>query len=249
MKENGYAEDDIIKVAKSYELCTRVYIGLYRGSGKTLLAHCVGTASLAVWLKRPAATIAASVLHATYADGDFGINNPRKMLLDYTDEEIETLTRKYHEFKWAYSPQQIEELIDNLDKLNEIEKEACLIRLLNEVEEYIDHSTHYHGFEGDDGIKKGFAWRLKYMNDIEKPLRNLAEKLGYKELSDEIETLFLGVREFELSPSLRTGKTHMYKLSPMSYRIKISGVARKFIKTSKKIKSLGIRESYRRLKK
>lgn len=72
LQTTGYAEADLLCMAKSYELASRLFTGAFRGSGKPFLAHLVGTASIVATLQQPIAVIAAGLLHAAYELGEFG---------------------------------------------------------------------------------------------------------------------------------------------------------------------------------
>ena len=48
MYDLGYDEQEIAAVGKSYELAMILFTGRFRGSGKTFIAHLVGTASILV---------------------------------------------------------------------------------------------------------------------------------------------------------------------------------------------------------
>jgi len=49
MYDLGYDEQEIAAVKNSYELAMTLFTGRFRGSGKTFIAHLVGTASILVF--------------------------------------------------------------------------------------------------------------------------------------------------------------------------------------------------------
>ena len=93
MRQHQYADGEVTRVAAAHELATNLFSGWYRPSGDPLLAHLVGVASVLVELRRPIDAIVASLLHAAYPNGDFGVvpggstprnraSNPRRVPSD-----------------------------------------------------------------------------------------------------------------------------------------------------------------------
>ena len=60
----NYTADDLHLVRTAYELAMRLFCGQFRASGKTFIAHLVGTASVLGSLRVGAALIAVGLLHA-----------------------------------------------------------------------------------------------------------------------------------------------------------------------------------------
>src|SRR5262245_38901349 len=72
MMERGSSPDALRLVRDAYLLAMQLYSGMYTGSGKTTLAHEVGTASLALRHGAPAELVAAGLLQGAYVVGDWG---------------------------------------------------------------------------------------------------------------------------------------------------------------------------------
>src|SRR5437879_11925353 len=72
LRRNGYSVTEIGSVLTSYELTMRLFTGRFRASGKTFIAHLVGTASILASLRASVALVTAGLLHAAYTSGDFG---------------------------------------------------------------------------------------------------------------------------------------------------------------------------------
>src|ERR1700732_2399818 len=68
----GGTDEMLLSVLQAYELAMRLFTGSYSGSGKTTIAHLVGTASILHDLHAPTAVVAAGLLHSAYMTGDFG---------------------------------------------------------------------------------------------------------------------------------------------------------------------------------
>jgi hypothetical protein len=258
MRAGGYSTEEIRRVADAYQFATRIFVGLYRGSGKTLLAHLIGTASVLAWLGRPAEVVAAGLLHAAYEDGDFGRADPTAAVESAVDASTKELVEAYHRLRWDYSRQMIDQLQNQVaaDSLASSDREAVLIRIANELEDYLDTATLYHGSRSDGAeVVKSGPWRLSYMEEVEGPLRQLAQVLGEQRLATEIAEQFAAVRESEsvIAPELRSGQPYMWFRAPNSYRITVAGRARKIRKRARRLQALGpggaLRIARRRLRK
>src|SRR5208282_2979363 len=66
LRGESYATSDLRVVVDSYELAALLLTGRFRASGKTFIAHLVGTASILGSLHAPAPLVAAGLLHAVY---------------------------------------------------------------------------------------------------------------------------------------------------------------------------------------
>ena len=86
LKRDSYSDAELACIRNAYELAMRLFTGLYRASGKTFIAHIVGTASILSSLHAPAEVVTAGVLHAAYKHGDFG--NWAKGVSDAKREQV-----------------------------------------------------------------------------------------------------------------------------------------------------------------
>src|SRR5262249_47294175 len=68
---DGYTVDDLRQVRRAYDLAATLFGGMLRASGKTFLAHCVGTASTLARFGAPGVVVVAGLLHAAYTHGRF----------------------------------------------------------------------------------------------------------------------------------------------------------------------------------
>ena len=213
----GYSSDEVARVGEAYKLACKLFVGKYRGSGKTLIAHLVGTGSLAVGARRPANVVGAALLHAAYEDGDFGRHQPQAVLRAAVGPDMESLVGRYHALSWSYSSRQVDELGSRLEVLQQSDRDVVLLRVLNEVEDYLDLATHYHGsLEGAE--IKGAEWRLRYLDEVEGPLLSIVERLDLPEMASLMATIFADVRQAAVPPQLRSGHAFMWFAPPVSYR-------------------------------
>lgn len=240
LSELDYDTSQIRLVADAYELGTTIYVGLYRGSGKTLIAHVVGTASILATCGRPAEVVAAGVLHAAYADGDFGRRDPATIVTRRCGRQVHELVAGYDELSWSYESGMVEELTKRAASLSKFDREVVIMRVANELEDYVDLATHYHGDSTPSDAKKGAEWRLAYMEDVEEPLVELSNELGRADLADEIRQRFAEVRHAAVETSLRTGRTSMWFQPPASYRRTLGGLLRLLSRRVRKARAMGV---------
>ena len=186
MYDLGYDEQEIAAVKKSYELAMTLFTGRFRGSGKTFIAHLVGTASILASLRSMPHIIAAGLLHAAYDAGDFGDSKPglssakRDYVRASVDAEVEEYIASYTELKW--NQEAARSIYDKLDSLNQFEREVVLIRLANELEDYLDLGILFCG------IKK--RTQAGYFSSGENILSAIAQKLGFPKLAEVWKTEF-----------------------------------------------------------
>ena len=72
LQRDGYSLTELGLVGNAYKLAVSLFTGLYRPSGKTFIAHLVGTASILSSLHAAPKVVAAGLVHAAYSHGDFG---------------------------------------------------------------------------------------------------------------------------------------------------------------------------------
>jgi (p)ppGpp synthase/HD superfamily hydrolase len=180
MYDLGYDEQEIAAVKNSYELAMTLFTGRFRGSGKTFIAHLVGTASILASVHSAPRIIAAGLLHAAYDSGDFGDSKQgispakRDYVRAYVGAEVEEYIASYSELRW--DQQVARSLYDKLDSLSQLEREVVLIRLANELEDYLDLGILFCG------IKK--RTQAGYHSSGENMLGDIAQKLGFPDLAD-----------------------------------------------------------------
>jgi hypothetical protein len=243
MRDAEYTLDEVKLVARAYNYATTIFVGLYRGSGKTLLAHLVGTGSIVAWLHRPAPVIAASILHAAYENGDFGGAQPEQDIAKAVGEEVGRFVYSYHNLRWSYQTRMVDDLIQRMPGLDTYEREATLMRIANEMEDYLDGATWYHGLPGDHTQVKGAEWRVAYMDRIEEPMVTLAKALGEPALAEELTAQFAQARSTRIPEELRSGHPYMSFVAPRSYQRKPSAQLRRAQRLVKRVRTHGLADT------
>ena len=67
----GYRHEEIVEVRDAYLVATELFSGSFRSSGRTFLAHLVGTAGILASIGSNSTLVAAAVLHAAYTQAPF----------------------------------------------------------------------------------------------------------------------------------------------------------------------------------
>lgn len=211
MRAAGYCEAGIRLVRDAYDLATRLFTAKFRGSGKPLLSHLVGTASVLCTLAVPDRLLAAAGLHAAYIFGDFGDGRPgmtparRAFVRRGIGSEVEDLVARYHRLDWR--PETIGAFYERVDELSAPERDVLLIRLANELEDHLDLGILYC---------RNAAHRRE---EIERSLHlciALAEAIGQTLLASELTRVFEEARSSAIPESLRHAWDYTYLLMPAS---------------------------------
>src|SRR5262249_20277729 len=72
LRSEGYSKTEREFVRDVYEFGMTLFSGLFLSSGKLLIDHLVGTASILASLRVSIEIVAAGLIHAAYLHGDFG---------------------------------------------------------------------------------------------------------------------------------------------------------------------------------
>lgn len=215
MCRDGYPGGDLNLIARSYDLSTRLLTGRYRGSGKTFIAHLVGTASILAALRVRATIVAAGLIHAVYESGDFGdgiegiSNAKRELVRTAVGGEVEDCVAKYTSLRWSL--QVMVKIHDEVDGLDPESRDVLLIRLANELEDYLDLGILYCGDQ-----KRRTA---DYGDDRGQVMINIANKLGFVELGRAMACVFEEVTKAKVAPAFpKPQRNFSYLIAPLSYQ-------------------------------
>ena len=216
----GYGQEDLEYIHHAYDLASRLFTCLYRPSGKEHLAHAVGTASILCILHQRVSFIAAGLLHASYNHGAFpGVRkgpteSNRNTIRNLVGEETEQLIFRYFVFPWK--KQDLRMILESISNFREIDREVLFLRLVNDLEDYIDQGVSY--CMRGPGI-------LRSLREIGPTKIEMAKKLGYPALSTLLEEAYATVFQTEI-PSMVRKSTNVkgdFLQPPLSYRLRICG--------------------------
>ena len=172
LRREGYSNAELGLVRDTYELSIGLYTGYFVGSGRTQIAHVVGTASILGSLHVPAEVVAAALIHNVYKTGDFGDGHndiskaKRREIKKAVGEKVELYVYRFRDMRLnPHSTSQIQDdpvdrytlLIDFADWLEHHLNDGC-----------VDRYRHYIGHNGPF-------------------MAEMAEKLGYPTLTAELQ--------------------------------------------------------------
>ena len=141
----GYAAQDVAAIRDAYVLAARLFSSLYRASGKTFVAHAVGTASALAEARAPAAVVVAGLLHAAYTHGDFGTLR-RRIDARKRGRLSATIGARAESLVHAYATQPWDEAVvrDALERPGlDPRRDVLLMRLANELDDADERAGLY----------------------------------------------------------------------------------------------------------
>lgn len=224
LRRAGYSNEQLTLVRSGYDLAMQLFTASFRGSGKPLLAHLVGTASILVSIRQPADIATAGLLHAAYALGDFGEGRmgmtdlKREQVRRAVGTRVEDLVARYTLFDWNRNT--IPKILERVENLTQSERDVLVIRLANELEDHVDLGVLYCG----NGEKRREYIRSPLNQSVE-----MARKLGFMDLAAQLDRLFNETLNAELPAALRTPHDYTFVQPPASHSPRPKVAVRKFL--------------------
>lgn len=211
LQDAGFDEDAVSRVVGAYALAVRLFTGQYRGSGKTLLAHVVGTASILLRHGADVPVICAGLLHAAYVCGDFGsmwtgvTSEKRRQVKAAVGADVEALVFRYEALRchlWD-----LPAVPERLAKLEESDKPVLLMHIANDLEETLEFGVVYCGVKKRDSM----IATLEVMGVI-------ADLIDKPELANELRKSRSAISGKHFPVSWQTGEKLTYTVCPASSR-------------------------------
>jgi (p)ppGpp synthase/HD superfamily hydrolase len=185
LRSSGYARAELSLVRDAYELAMALFTGRFQPSGKSFIAHVVGTASVLASLRSSAPVVAAGLLHNVYEQGDFGniCSSVRKRheISCRVGPEVEQYVAKFSALHWKSRAMQLAR--DNPHELTLVDRNVLLIRLADYLEHLLDLDLLYYGEAG-----------RRFFTTHGGTAVVAAEKLGFVALATELNQ---AIRELE----------------------------------------------------
>jgi (p)ppGpp synthase/HD superfamily hydrolase len=212
MRELGYSVADLRLIGATYDLAVSLFSALFRASGKPFLAHLVGTASILASLREPIEIVAAGLLHAAYVGGDFGsgvtgiTGSKRAEVQRVVGDSVESYVVAYTQTTWNRDVPQL--VATQCHTLDYIGRGVTLIRLANELEEYLDLGVLYCGAEKRRATE--------YVGAAGEAMMHIARQLGVPKLADHFRVAFAAIAAAPPVPA--SSHDHAYVVPPRSYR-------------------------------
>jgi hypothetical protein len=211
---SGWSDAELGRTRRAYELATDVFAGQLRPSGKTFIAHLVGTASaLAMCGARPD-LLHAGLLHAAYTHGDFGDGRwdaaapKRTIVRTAIGAAAEELVDEYA--RLPYTAANIDRWLERAASLGPTEHDLVVIRLANEVDVHTDLGARYFDRSEPLGTSDTrFA-----------TLAELADRMDERALADLIRNTAARERDADVPAVLWSTATRSSTIAPRSYRLR-----------------------------
>lgn len=205
----GYSEVDLRLIRNAYELTSGLYAGYFTGSGRTQIAHVVGTASILASMDAPKEVVAANLIHNVYANGDFGSVRggatamKRKEVSRVVGAEVEKYLYRFQELRMK--PKTLLSLFSKARTLDDLDRSVLVIDLAERLE-------HWLNYEGGGSVRRNGGLMIQAANE-----------LGFAALAKKIkEALERSVPNQRLEDLIRSARGHRSDfLMPPSYRRRI----------------------------
>lgn len=184
----GMSDDDLARVHNAYHLAVRLFANRFRADGRPFVTHLIGTASVIAALGQHANSAAATdsvlagLLHAAYAQGEFGDRHPRDHeshraeLRHALGESAEALVYAYDRLPWP--PDDTQAIAERArdGALDAMEHRVLALRAANEYDDVRDLAPLYYGGSKTAVVEAGCAAAIEIATAM--GLTGLADALG-----------------------------------------------------------------------
>lgn len=182
----GWDEASLTRLRSGCEFAERAFTGLYRGQGVPFICHLVRSASIVLAERQPVPLVLATLLHAVYMLNTFDQRRFRQpaeahhqYLRDAVGADVERLIQSYDRLPW-YAASALESHLRQLEGYSQSMRQVLLMRLANELEDYLDLAMVYRG-------TYPFRDRITSLGDL---MVELAVRMGSEELASELREAF-----------------------------------------------------------
>lgn len=216
LRATGIAASDLERIHRTYLLAAELLSGQYRPSGKSFVAHLVGTASILARHGASMTIVAAGLGHAVYRHGDFGTGRPsvtrvkREEVRSILGTEVERWVYAYDSFAWNKGA--LRRLSES--KSTEDENTLVFMRLANDLDDHLNLGALY-GANAESRHKDATRWG---------PVKiDLAQRIGRPELGAELRAAYDSTAAADLDELLpfRTSASGVLPFFPRSRRRKL----------------------------
>ena len=233
LRNDGYNDADCRSVRMAYDTAVRLFTGRVARSGKTAIAHAVGTASILSSLRVPVNMVAAGLLHNAYQNGDFGdrrmgmTSRKRLQVRSMAGSEVEQYVAGFASLSW--NKRTIPGICESLAGLNSVDREVVLIRLADHLEHHLDYGLLY--FETHKGQQ------LMDQDVHVDHIVDMAEQLGFSAFATELNRVIQNTAVTEVPGALQWRNRLMGgpRIPPRSYRLRLSLALYKMIVRSRRV--------------
>jgi (p)ppGpp synthase/HD superfamily hydrolase len=216
LRGGGYGDDELRLIRRAYALLVKLATCQYRSSGRTLIDHAVGVASVLAGLDVSPALVAAGLVHIAYLHGDFGtwrkrvVESKRRRLRSAVGDAAEDHVHRYSQLEWT--PASIRALSERIPALDQIGRDTVLMRLADQLDIYGSRDAGYC----DNAVK-----RRIYARDLGPTVVAIATQLGRPALSTALADAFAAVADGALPIESAQSVWRDGALLPPSYCVRV----------------------------
>jgi (p)ppGpp synthase/HD superfamily hydrolase len=217
----GWSDAELACARRAYELATDLFAGQLRPSGKTFVAHVVGTASALAAAGARAELVVAGLIHAAYTHGDFGDGRwdaaefKRTIVRAAVGATAEALVDEYA--RLPYTTAAVDDWLERAAVLRPTEHDLVVIRLANEVDVHTDLGARYFD-RGEPSVASDARFAA---------LGALAERMDELALAEPIRSTSARERGADVPEVLWSVATRSYTTAPRSYRLRFEVALRR----------------------
>lgn len=211
---SDFGSRELRLLRSTYEFSARIFCCRYTASGRSFLAHGVGTASVLGSLRLPVEVVAAGLLHNAYQNGDFGfgpdraLGGKRGVVARNVGKRVEQYVFGFSQLRW--NSEAITALRCGINLADDLQRHVILIRLADMLDHHLDSGLGYLGQQGS----RAFVVRSA------DAMIELADDLGYPTLAlrlgQAFDAVLAGNPPIELDDPL--GRASVTLLAPPSFR-------------------------------
>lgn len=204
-----YSTLELTQLVKAHNFAVKLSDGIYRAQGVPLLNHLIRSSSIMISENSKIHVVIATLLHAAYTVSFFNGScrqrprqSHRKLIRREFGHEVEDLVWKYTQVKW-YDIEALDEHIRQLDSYSTEMRNVLLMRLTNEIEDYLDNAMAYTNAERKEKRIDGYGTRCG----------ELANHLGSPNLAGYLSTITVPGENFNLPEQLICNDKAGFELS------------------------------------
>jgi hypothetical protein len=217
LQRNGYSVADECRIRDAYESAMARFSGCFQPSGKLLIAHVVGTASILASLRLPVEVVVAGLLHNLYQNGDFG--DGRQSLTTTRRDQVQRLIgtdAEQYVARFATLPwnsQAIAAIRAQPHALGPLDCHTVLLRLADQLEHLLDRDLLYSNEVG-----------RRLYTESAPAAAAIAEQFGFSSLASDLRQALQEYRQGDIPPELRIPRKQdfAFVLAPRSHRKRLS---------------------------
>jgi len=207
--ELGYSRDQLQSLRQAHDYTLRAVDGLYRAQGTPFICHLVRTAAIVMEADSSIEVVMAALNHSAYILHLF--DNSRRRLpseelrqdvRSHLGDAVESLVAGYCNLPW-YQADAIQRHLSILAGYNDHERSLLLLRLANELEDYLDNALVY-------GDARGALKRIEFFG---KPAIELAKAMNYEYIANDLDQAYSSALSRDVDQMLIRGHNKGYEMS------------------------------------